>query len=65
LLSSAKLASSKAIRSSQALGLSIKIIRENQIITVNADKSEKVERTLTKENFDSSKLKKGIRLSRK
>jgi hypothetical protein len=64
LLMSAKEASSKAIRSSKALGLTIKIIKEFKIISVNADKSETVEREIAKSPVDLSKLKKGIILVR-
>jgi len=65
LIRSAKAASSKAIRSSKALGLSIKIIRGDKIISVHADKSEKVEREISKSSIDVSKLKKGMYLERK
>jgi len=65
LLGSAKTASSKAIRSSKALGLSFKIIKGDKIISVHADKSEKVEREISKSSIDVSKLKKGMYLERK
>jgi hypothetical protein len=65
LIDSAKSASSKAIRSSKALGLSFKIIMGNKIISVNADQSEKVEREISKSSVDISKLKKGMSLKRK
>lgn len=65
LIDSAKSASSKAIRSSKALGLSFKVIMGNKIISVNADQSEKVEREIPKSSVDISKLKKGMSLKRK
>jgi len=65
LIDSAKSASSKAIRSSKALGLSFKVIMGNKIISVNADQSEKVEREISKSSVDISKLKKGMSLKRK
>jgi hypothetical protein len=64
LILSAKSASSKAIRSTKALGLSFKIIKGNKIILVNADKSEKIEREIPKSSIDLSKLKKGMYLER-
>lgn len=65
LLASAKVASSKAVRSSRALGITIKIIRNQELIEVWPDKSEKVLRKISKPNVDLSKLKKGMVLERK
>ena len=65
LIDSAKSASSKAIRSSKALGLSFKVIIGNKIISVNADQSEKVEREISESSVDLSKLRKGMSLKRK
>ena len=65
LLSSAKVASSKAIRSSRALGITIKIIRNQELIEVRPDKSEKVLRKISKSSVDLSNLKKGMILEKK
>jgi hypothetical protein len=65
LLASAKLASSKAVRSSMALGITIKVIRGNEIIAINPDQSIKVLRKISKSTIDISSLKKGIILERK
>ncbi|MEA5403219.1 hypothetical protein VB776_09860 [Arcicella sp. DC2W] len=65
LLQSAKIASSKAIRTSAALGLTVKIIRDGKIISINPDKSEVVLRTLDKHEVDTSRFKKGMILERK
>jgi hypothetical protein len=65
LIDSAKSAASKAIRSSKALGLSFKIIKDNKIISIDADQTEKVEREISKSSVDISKLKKGMFLKRK
>lgn len=65
LLASARVASSKAVRSSRALGITIKIIRNQELIEVRPDKSEKVIRKIAKPNVDLSKLKKGMVLERK
>jgi hypothetical protein len=65
LIYSAKKASSQAIRSSRALGLSIKVIRDNKIISVSADDVEKVERTISKASINRSGLRKGMILDRK
>lgn len=56
---SAKIAGWNAIQSSQALGITIKIIKDNKIISVQPDKTEKVLRTLEKSSVDISKLRKG------
>lgn len=65
LLDSAKIASSKAVRSSMALGLTIKVIRDHEIIAVNPDKSIKVIRKISKPSIDVSALRKGMVLERK
>lgn len=65
LLDSAKIASSKAVRSSIALGLTIKVIRDHQIIAINPDKSIKVLRNISKPTIDMSSLRKGMILERK
>lgn len=65
LLKSAKIASLNAIRVSTALGLPIKVIRDNKIMMINPDKSEKVIKVLKKTNVDISGLKKGSILERK
>lgn len=65
LIGSAKTAAFKAIRSSKALGLSFKIIKGGKIVSVHPDKSEEVEREISKSSIDVSKLKKGMYLERK
>lgn len=65
LLDSAKIASSKAIRSSIALGLTIKVIRDHQIIAINPNRSTKVLRNISKPTIDISSLRKGMILERK
>ncbi len=65
LLSSAKIASSKAVRSSMALGITIKVIRSNEIISISPDKSVKVLRKISRPTIDISALRKGMILERK
>jgi hypothetical protein len=65
LLASAKIASSKAVRSSMALGITIKIIRGHEIISINPDASIQVLRKISKPTIDISSLKKGMILERK
>lgn len=65
LLESAKLAGLKAIRSSRALGITIKVIQNHEIISISPDKSRKVLRKISKPNIDTSLLKKGMVLERK
>lgn len=65
LLESAKLAASKAIRSSRALGITITVIQDHKIISIKPDKTKKVLRKISKPNIDTSSLKKGMVLVRK
>jgi hypothetical protein len=65
LLASAKIASSKAVRSSMALGITIKVIRDHEIIAINPDKSIKVLRKISRPTIDVSSLRKGMVLERK
>lgn len=65
LLDSARIASSKAIRSSMALGITIKVIRDHEIIAVNPDRSIKIIRKIAKPSIDVSALRKGMILERK
>ena len=65
LLASAKIASSKAVRSSIALGITIKVIRGHEIIAINPDNSIKVLRKISKPTLDISSLRKGMILERK
>ena len=65
LLDSAEIASSKAVRSSIALGLTIKVIRNHQIIAINPDRSTNVLRDISKPTIDLSYLRKGMILERK
>lgn len=59
LARSAKAAGWNAARSSRALGLTVKIIKDNEIISVHPDKTEKVERAIQRSSVDVSKLRKG------
>ena len=65
LLDSAKIASSKAVRSSIALGITFKIIRGHEIMSISPDKSIKVVRKISKSTIDISSLSKGMILERK
>ncbi len=65
LLSAAKIASSKAVRTSMALGITIKIIRSREIIAINSDKSFKVLRKISVPQLNISSLRKGMILKRK
>lgn len=65
LARSAEVASSGATRSSRALGLTVKIIKDNTIIAINPDQSEKVLRSIDKSSVDISKLRKGLILRKK
>lgn len=65
LLESAKMASSKAVRSSFALGITIKVIKNDEIITISPDKSIKKIRKLPKSSIDISSIRKGMILERK
>jgi hypothetical protein len=65
LLEVAEMASSKAVRSSKALGLTIHIIRDHQVIAIHPDHKETVIRTVPPSNIDVSHLKKGSVLKRK
>lgn len=65
LAKSAKASGWNAIQSSQAFGLTIKIIRDYKIISIQADKTEKVLRTIEKSSVDTSKLRKGSILAKR
>ena len=65
LLASARIASSKAVRSSIALGITFKVIRDNEIIAIHPDRSIKVLRKIPKPTIDLSSLRKGMTLERK
>lgn len=65
LLDSARIASSKAVRSSIALGLTYQVIRDSAIIAVNPDQTTTVLRTISKPKIDTSSLRKGMILERK
>jgi uncharacterized protein (DUF1778 family) len=65
LARAAKAAGWNVIQSSQALGLTIKIIRDHKIISVQPDKTEEVLRTLEKSSVDTSKLRKGSILAKR
>lgn len=64
LLDACKIASSKAIRSSKALGLTIKVIRNSNIISISPDNTEEIIGTIPKTDIDISSLKKGMILER-
>ncbi|MBL7706376.1 MAG: hypothetical protein JNM21_12605 [Taibaiella sp.] len=65
LIESAKVASSKALRSSKAMGITIKIIKDRKIIEVSPDNTTSVIRTISKSKIDTSSFKKGMVLVRK
>lgn len=65
LIKSAIIASSKAMRSSVALGLTIKIIKDNKIMEIKPGKSTRVIRTIDKTEMDTSAVKKGMVFVRK
>ena len=65
ILKSARIASSKAVRSSTALGLTIKVIKNNKLIEIYPDQTEKVLRTISKSKLNTSSFKKGMILERK
>ncbi|MBK7638752.1 MAG: hypothetical protein IPJ22_01485 [Bacteroidetes bacterium] len=65
LLASAKIASSKAVRSSTALGITIKVIKDHEIVAINPDKSIKILRKIPKPTIDITSLRKGMILERK
>lgn len=65
LLASARIASSKAVRSSMALGITIKVIRNHEIVAISPDKSIRVIRQISKPTIDISSLRKGMILERK
>ena len=65
LLASAKIASSKAVRSSTALGITIKVIKDHEIVAINPDKSIKILRKIPKPTIYITSLKKGMILERK
>ncbi len=65
LAKSAKVAGSNAARCSRALGLTVKIIKDNEIITVQPDKTEKVIRSIHQSSVDISKLRKGLILHKR
>lgn len=60
LARSAKVASSSAARSSRALGLTVKIIKYNNIIEVHPDQSDRVLRPIHKSSVDvENRVEKG------
>lgn len=65
LVQSAISASTNAVRISKALGLSISVIKNNQVITIKPDNSIEVVKTLPKIELDTKRLKKGMILTRK
>ncbi len=65
LLESAKIASSKAVRSSVALGITMKIIKNHSIIEINPGESRRILRKIPKPTVDISSVKKGMILERK
>lgn len=65
LAKSAKVASSSATRSSRVLGLTVKIIKDNNIVEIRPDRSERIVRSINKSSVDISRLKKGLILRKK
>ncbi len=64
LIDAAQMASSKALRSSRALGLTIKVIKDNNIVSIKPDKTEEILKPLAKSNVDISDLEKGMILQK-
>lgn len=64
LVKSALEASSKAVRSSKALGLTIKIIEDGSIVEISPTGKNVLRKTAVTD-VDLSKLKKGMTLNRK
>lgn len=65
LAESAKTAALNANRSSRALGLTVKIIKGGDIITIRPDRTETVVRSISRSSVDISKLRKGSILRKK
>lgn len=65
IMESAKIAFSKAVRSSSALGLTMKFIEDNHVIEVTPDGKSKKIKKIAKSKIDISNLKKGMILERK
>lgn len=65
LIKAAKAASSKAIRTSKALGLTIQVIEGSQIISIGPDGQRKIVGTIRKSTRDLSGLKKGVKLTKR
>lgn len=65
LMEVAKIASSKAIRSSVALGLTYTIIRDRKVVAIGPDNTERVIESLPEPDIDLSGLKKGMVLKLK
>jgi len=61
----AKAGSDKALRESRALGLTVKIIRNNEIIEILPDGEEKIIRKLETEPLKVKGIKKGTVLCKK
>lgn len=64
LIEVAKSASRDAIRQAKANGLSIKIIKDHKIISIDPRNNEKVVGYISRTNVDLSGLKKGTKLTR-
>ena len=65
LARSAMVAGSNAARSSRALGLTVKIIKGAEILTVDPDRTERVVRSIQRSAIDTSTLRKGVILRKK
>ncbi len=65
LIKAARAASSKAIRTSKALGLTIQVIEGDQIISIGPGNERKVVGTIKKSTRDLSGLKKGVTLTKR
>lgn len=57
LLESAQEASSKAMRTSMAMGLSVKVIRDNTIVEISPDRTERIIRRIKNDGFIPSYVK--------
>jgi hypothetical protein len=65
IIEAAKTASSKALRSSKALGLTIQVIKDRKVLEIHPDSSTRELREISKQNIDVSSIKKGVILHRK
>lgn len=65
LIKSAKSAASKAVRSSLALGLTVRFIKNNTILEISSKGRSVLKKQKVNDSIDISKYKKGMILERK